>query len=109
MGVKRLPSRWTPHTVRVTPFLGEGGNGPIWGAPVEVPAFVEDVAEVVVDRSGTEVVSGTKVTLNFDDAPAEQSRVAVWLDTTHERTAPVVSVARNEHPNWPAFAVLRLK
>lgn len=107
--MRRLPARWQPHTVRITPYLGEGGNGPLWGDPTEAPAFVEDVAEVVVDSSGTEVVSGTKVTLNFADAPAEQSLVTVWIGTTHERTAPVVSVARNEHPRWPAFAVLRLR
>lgn len=107
--MKPLPAHWQPHTVRIVPFLGEGGNGPVWGDPVEVPAFVEDVIEVVVDRSGSEVVSGTRVTLGFGDAPVEKSRVTVWIDTPHERTAPVVSVARNHHPRWPAYAVLRLK
>lgn len=56
----RLRAHWTPHTVKIKPFAGEGGNGPVWGTEVtRSPAtgdgvYVEDAREVVVDASGTD-------------------------------------------------------
>lgn len=107
--MRLLPGHWLPHTVTVTPYLGEGGNGPLYGEAATVAAFVEDVREVVVDASGVEVVSNTKIHMQFADAPAEQSKVTVWAGTSAERTAPVVQVGRNEHPRFVGYAVVRLR
>lgn len=112
--MKRLPARWLPHKVTVSPFRGVGGAGPIFGAPYDLdPAegrgvYLEDAREVVVDGDGTEVVSETRFFCNFDDAPPEKSRVTVWVGTPFEREAPVVRVGRFEHPNWPGYAEVRL-
>lgn len=111
----RLNPFHLPHSIRVRPYLGQGGSGPIYGPDVDLTpendqgAFVEDVRKVVVDSSGREVISGTEVTLNDEDAVREGSQVTIWAGTDRERTAPVVAVAVHVHPNWPGFAVLSLK
>jgi len=113
--VTRLRAHWTPHTVTVTPYLGQGSRGAIYGDPVSYsPAtgngvYVEDSREVVVDTSGTETVSETKVHMSFEDAPATGSRVRVWVGTPHEREAPVIKVSLFEHPRWPGYAVVYLR
>ena len=51
--MKRLPAHWVPHSVRVRPFRGAGGAGPIYGEPYtlrpedERGVYVEDVREVL--------------------------------------------------------------
>lgn len=112
--MKRLPARWTPHTVIVRPFRGVGGAGPIYGDQYPLRpedgrgVYLEDAREVVLDSDGTEVVSSTRFFCNFDDAPPEKSRVTVWVGTPFEREAPVVRVARFEHPRFPGYAEVRL-
>ncbi|WP_435298535.1 hypothetical protein [Timonella sp. A28] len=102
----RLEKTFTPHTVTVTPFLGEGANGEIWGPASEVrDVFVEDVQEVVIDDSGKEVVSSGRVIFNFDDAPLKRSKVTVWAGTLHERTSEIFKLALNHHDEWPSFAI----
>lgn len=111
----RLRPHWTPHTVRVRPFEGEGGNGPIWGDDVvRSPetgdgVYVEDVVEVVTDQSGAEVVSSGRVHFSFEDAPPVNSFITVWPGTAFERKAVVVKVSRFDHPRWPGYAVAYLK
>lgn len=106
---RRLPAYWLPHTVTVRPFEGVGGDGPIYGAPTsQNRVYVEDVREVVIDSSGVEVVSNTRFLCDFAAAPADQSLVTVWPDTTFEREALVVKVSRFQHPLWPGFAEVRL-
>ena len=111
----RLRAHWTPHTVTVTPYLGQGSRGAIYGPPVKHSpetgngVYVEDSREVVVDASGAEAVSETKVHMAFDDAPATGSRVRVWEGTPHEREAPVIKVSLFNHPRWPGYAVVHLR
>lgn len=113
--MNRLRAHWTPHTVTVIPFLGHGSSGPINGEPVRYSpdtgngVYVEDSREVVVDNSGTETVSESKVHMSFEDAPATGSRVRVWEGTPHEREAPVIKVSLFEHPRWPGYAVVYLR
>jgi len=113
--VKRLPARWLPHRVTVRPFQGVGGAGPVYGDPHDLdPAdgrgvYLEDAREVVIDSEGTEVVSNTRFFCQFADAPPEKSVVTVWVGTAFEREAPVVRVARFEHPRFPGYAEVRLK
>ena len=112
---RRLPAHWTLHTVKVRPFQGEGANGPVWGTQVTHSpetgdgVYVEDAREVVVDASGTEVVSETRVHMSFEDAPPVQSLVTVWPGTAFEREAPVVKVSRFQHQRWPGYAVVHLR
>lgn len=112
--MKRLPDRWRPHKVTVRPFMGVGGAGPVYGDRYDLdPAegrgvYLEDAREVVIDSEGTEVVSNTRFFCNFDDAPPEKSMVTVWVGTPFEREAPVVRVARFEHPRFPGYAEVRL-
>jgi len=101
--------------VTVTPYLGEGSRGAIYGPPLKFsPAtgngvYVEDSREVVVDASGTETVSESKVYMSFEDAPATGSRVRVWEGTPHEREAPVIKASLFEHPLWPGYAAVYLR
>lgn len=102
----RLPKFFTPHTVQLEPYLGEGANGESWGPVVDQPdVFVEDVTEKVVDDTGAEVVSRGRVTFNIDDAPLMGSYVTVWSGTVHERRSRIFKLALNDHPAWPGFAI----
>lgn len=111
----RLPAYYTPHTVHVEPYEGEGGNGPVFGESMTFsPAdgngvYCEDSQELVRDMAGREVVSMGKVYFSFEDAPAVESRVTVWPGSVHERTSTVLRVSRFEHPDWPGFAVVYLR
>jgi hypothetical protein len=90
------------------------GAGPIYGETYELRpqdgrgVYVEDVREVVLDADGAEVVSSTRVAMNFEDAPPEKSLITVWLGTEFEREAMAVKVSRHAHPNWPGYAEVRL-
>lgn len=107
--MRRLPARWTPHTVRVRPFEGVAGAGAIHGGQYTLPhVYVEDAREVIRASDGTEVVSSTRVICNFDDAPAEKSLITVWPGTSFEREAVAERISRFEHPNWPGYAEVRL-
>ena len=102
----RLPKFWTPHTVIVEPYEGEGANGESWGPAVPVPdVYLEDVTEVVVDDTGAEVVSRGRVIFNFDDAPIKGSYVTVWSGTVHERRSRIFKLALNQHDGWPSYAI----
>lgn len=111
----RLRAHWTPHTVLVRPYEGEGGNGPVWGAQItRSPAtgdgvYTEDVVEVVTDASGAEVVSSGRVHLSFADAPPAGSLITVWPGMSFAREAAVIRVSRFEHPRWPGYAVAYLR
>ena len=106
----RLPKEWTPHTVTVQPYVGEGAAGPIIGEPVTVrDVYVKDVTEVVLDGSGAEVVSRGTVRFNLEDLPSLDSRVTVWEGTPQEYTAVLFRTSRLQHPGWPELGVGWLK
>lgn len=113
--MRRLPARWTPHTVLVRPLQAVGGTGPIYGEQYSLSpedgrgVYVEDAREVVLDAEGAEVVSSTRFFCSLEDAPPEESMVTVWVGMPFEREASVVRVARYEHPEFPAYAEVRLR
>lgn len=106
----QLPKVWTPHTVQVEPFQGEGANGVILGEKVTVEAvYVRDVSKVVTDDSGAEVVSRAKVYFNFDDTPRVGSRVTIWPGSTQEKSGIAFKQNLTNHPDWPGRGVVWLR
>lgn len=106
----RLHRSWTPHTVKIAAYEGEGANGPIVADAVDVAdVYVKDVAEVVVDSDGAEVVSRATVRLNLDDTPPIGSLVTIWPGMAREHTARVFKVSHHEHPQWPGLGTIYLR
>lgn len=107
----RLDPEWTPHTVGVQRYEGEGGNGPIWADEVDVAdVYVRDLHELITDASGTETVSSARVYFNLTDTPPLGSRIRIWRgDPQFERVAPVVKLSRADHPAFPGLGVAYLR
>lgn len=62
----RLPRALLVHTITVEPYLGASGQGPAYGPPVEVPAYVEDRQRLVRGRDGLTVAASTVVRCQLD-------------------------------------------
>lgn len=104
-----IPAFLTPHTVTITPLLGSGGMGPVWGTPVaDIPALVVEGAQLVRDPGGSEVVSQAQVSVHFDVVAPPGSEVTVWAGTGKERTATVITTSGGPHPTLPSFLTLAL-
>ncbi len=53
----RPPGRLLPHTVTITPKLGDGPMGTVWGDPFEARCRVEVSNRIVSTDTATEVVA----------------------------------------------------
>lgn len=104
----RLPSQMMPHQVIIREHEGEGANGPILSATNVVRAYVEDKPRLVLDSTGQEVASSTRVWLDLDTPVSVGAQVTVWPTFPHERTAKVLAVARREHPSAPSHLQIDL-
>jgi hypothetical protein len=98
--VPRLRKAHLPHRVTLTPFLGDGEEGDVWGDPVtDVPAVVEQKTHLRVDRrstsptSGQEIKSTTTVVLLPEHDVLPRTKVTVWPGTARERTSEVIDSA----------------
>lgn len=96
----RLRKKHLPHRVTLTPFVGDGPEGDIWGTPIpDVPAVVEQKTRLKVDRrttsptSGQEIKSSTTVVLLPEHDVLPRTRVTVWAGTPRERTSEVIDSA----------------
>ncbi|GAA1915296.1 hypothetical protein GCM10009775_04670 [Microbacterium aoyamense] len=96
----RLRRKHLPHRVTVTPFLGDGAEGDLWGAPIpDVPAYAEQKSRLKVDRrstsatSGQEITSSTTVVLLPEHDLRPRTKVTVWKGTPRERTSEVIDSA----------------
>ncbi len=111
----RLRAKHLPHKVAITAFLGDSAEGDLWGEPVTVPAYVEQVAKLVVDRrsssptSGQEITSSTLVVLLPENDVIPRSKVTVFPGELRERTSEVVDSAGFDYPRTPSHAELRLE
>lgn len=112
----RLRKRHLPQRVTIRRLLGEGAEGDIWGDPIiDVPAYVEQSARLVVDRrsssptSGQEVTSSTTVVVLPEDDALPRSRVTVWAGTPRERTSEVITSDYAEYRGTPSHAELHLE
>lgn len=96
----RLRKKHLPHRVTLTPFLGDGAEGDLWGTPTpDVPAVVEQKTRLRVDRrstsptSGQEITSTTTVVLLPEHDVLPRTKVTVWPGTPRERTSEVIDSA----------------
>lgn len=106
----RLPKSWTPHTVLVEPFLGQGANGPLYGPQETIKdVYIHDQAEIVRDNTGVEIVSSASVRFNLDDLPVNGSKVTIWPGTRHETASKLFKVTLLDHPGWPSLGIGWLK
>lgn len=99
-----LPAWTQPHAATIRAYLGSGGMGSTYAAPVAVPCFAEDEHRLVRARDGEERVSSSQVTLGFDVVAPVGSMVSVWDQPERE----VIAVGRHEAPGWPAYQTLSL-
>lgn len=111
----RLRMKHLPHLVTITPFVGETPTGDKWGAPVNVPAYVEQKTRLKVDRRGTspthgqEITSTTLVVLLPEHDVAPRARVTVWAGTPRERTSEVIDSAFFDYKGTPSHTELFLE
>ena len=106
----RLDKAWTPHTVTVERFAGEGANGPIFEpARTITNVYLEMQNELVIDDQGNEVVSLGRVIFNLADTPPQGSKITHKLGPLPERTATAFKVAAYDHPAWPGYAIAYLR
>lgn len=80
-----IPLQLLRHTVRIEPYEGEAGTGPVYGAPVDVPCFREDGRKLVRNQLGEQVVSESTVYCLPGTVAPPESRV-----TVNGRTAFVI-------------------
>lgn len=83
-----IPGYLLVHTVSVQPYEGSGAYGDIFGAPYDLPCYVEQERKLVRDSSGEEVTSSTQVYADPGAEIASGSRV-----TYFGRTSRVIGVA----------------
>ncbi|CAL9607381.1 hypothetical protein SUDANB95_05517 [Actinosynnema sp. ALI-1.44] len=91
-----IPAFLLRHSARIEPYEGEGGAGPIYGAPVDVECFREDARRLVRDRTGEQVVSETTLYCLPGIVAPPKSRV-----TLSGRTAFVI-LAKDRHSGTSA-------
>lgn len=80
-----MPGFLLQHEVTVKPYEGDSANGPVYGAPVTVPCFLEKKARLVRAPDGRQVLSGATFWCRLDavSAPPESQ---VTLDDGRETT-----------------------
>lgn len=86
-----IPRNKLTNTVEITPWLGSGGRGDIYGEPEIRPALIIGESQLVRNAQGDEVVSSTQVYLDPVDVK-NGSEVKLWVGEDIETTAKVVSV-----------------
>lgn len=86
-----IPRNKLTNTVEITPWLGSGGRGDIYGDPEVLPALIIGEAQLVRNERGEEVVSSTQVYLNPYDVK-NGATVKLWVGEDIETTAKVVAV-----------------
>ena len=70
-----IPRELLGHTVTVEPHLGQNASGPVYGAPIELPAFVDRHRRQVRGSDGVQLVSGTTVYFEHGAPVGELDRV----------------------------------
>lgn len=104
----QLRRKHLPHLVDVKVLLGETSEGESWSDwIVDVPAYVEQKARLVVDRRSTsptmgqEITSSTFVVVLHENDVAPRSQVKVWKGTTRERVSEVIDSSYFSYPKAP--------
>ncbi|MFD2792581.1 hypothetical protein ACFS27_03370 [Promicromonospora vindobonensis] len=60
---------WEDQTVTVKPYLGAGGNGPVYGASYPLACLIDATVRLVRNPQAVEVVSSTTLHASAADAP----------------------------------------
>lgn len=78
MSADDLDEFWV-HTITVETFLGEGGNGPAYADPVDVPCFIDGGVKVTRTATGEQLVVNAPVYAPLEHAATltAESRVTV--------------------------------
>lgn len=85
---------WWVHQDTAKPYQGTGAYGPVYGDPVPVECWIEDVVKLVNDSKGQEVVSTTTVMGPLDKADTHVPNSEITLPSG--RVAHVISLARHD-------------
>ena len=103
----QIPLVLLPHAITVRPYLGTGPYGDTWGDPIVIQrTYVEDRRRLVRSATGEEVISETTVRTRPREHIPIGSKVTVWQDTPHERTARVITANLFDHPaSWPHLEI----
>lgn len=80
---------WWVNTVTVTPYLGGGASGPVYGPTQTVACWIEDETKLVRDNEGSEVVSSATIYAPLEAAASFPAKSKV---TTPTRTGYVIGV-----------------
>lgn len=78
-----IPTRLLVHEVEVTPYLGHGSTGPLFGPPFTLKCMAQGARRLVRNSDGEQVLSDLTVYAALEDAPLvpEGSRVT-WRGRT---------------------------
>jgi hypothetical protein len=72
-----IPGGFLRHQVTIEPYQGEGANGPVYGAPVTVRAFVDETTRTVRGSDATTTTSSATFYARLDTVAPQQSRVTL--------------------------------
>ncbi len=97
MGV--IPGFLMVHTITIEPYQGEGGSGPVYGAPVSVRCFREDSRKLVRNQLGEQVVSESQAYCPPGTVAPPKSRVTI--NGTNSRTAFVIQAKDRDGGGLP--------
>jgi hypothetical protein len=100
----RLRKRHLPFRITLTPYLGSGEEGDLWGTAIpDVPAMVAQKTHLKVDRRSTsktygqQIVSTTAVVVLPEHDVPPGTRVTVFPGKARERTSVVIDSALGEY------------
>lgn len=85
------------HLVTVEPYLGQSANGPKFGPPVTVRAFVDEQTREVRSSTGQQVVSGATVYCQLGPTMPPLSRVTL----ADGRQTRVINAHRHDGAGLP--------
>lgn len=85
----RLPQSLLVHTVQVTPYLGTGSNGPLYGSPFDLRCLARGSRRLVRDADGSERVSS----LTLYAGPGQADSVPAGSQVTWGATNTTVMAA----------------
>lgn len=72
-----IPSRLLRHEVTVEAYQGDGGRGPLYGAPQTVRCYLEQKARVARGPDGREVTSTSQLYCDLGPVVTTESRVTL--------------------------------
>lgn len=85
-----IPPQLMMHTVTIEAYEGDGGRGPLYGVPQQVPCYLEQKTRVARAPDGREVTSTSQVFCDLGPSVTTESRVTL----ADGRRPAVLQVAR---------------